>query len=86
MSQSTYGNETLPTDGNVAKGNDADTAAMVTALQNLAQRIKYGAGAASGTVSTPSIYLRTNGTSIDSVYVNLGGNTWQTIAISADPS
>ena len=86
MAQSTYGNETLPVNGNVSKGNDEDTQAMVTALQNLAQRIQYGAGAPSAAVSAPSIYIRTNGTSVSSIYLNPTGNTWTSIALRAEPN
>ena len=87
MSQSTtYGNQTLPSDANVSKGYDKETQELITATQNLALFCRHGAGAPSGASSTPSLYIRTNGTSVSSLYLNLGGNTWTSIALRAEPN
>lgn len=79
----TYGNQTLPSDGNVAKGDDKDIAAMITALQNLSKIVTFGTGAPSGAVSTPTIRIRTDGTSVTSISINPGGNSWNQFSASA---
>lgn len=87
MSQSaTYGNQTLPSDANISKGYDKETQEMITALQNLAKFCTSGAGAPTAVVSTPSIYVRTDGNSITSFYLNPTGSTWTSIALRAEPN
>lgn len=83
MAQSTYGDQTLPTDGNVAKGFDGDTAAIVTAIQNLSKMITSGTAAPSAATSTPRLYLRTNGSSVAGLYMNPGGNTYYPFTYTA---
>lgn len=85
MTRQTYGNQTLPSDANVSKGFDQETHDMLTAIQNLSKAVRYGAGAPTAVTTEPSIYIRSDGTSVTSFYLNPTGATWTAIALTATP-